>query len=173
MAVSIYDIPTWATSTAYALHTIVSYNGTIYYAIVDVASSSSTPDTKPEWWGGTAAWIDGVTKPFFLWRQSYNYTNAFKPQTRKIQFGDGYLQKMKEQINNNLTEFDLSFDGRSLFEATAILHFLKERQGSESFLWVPTPPFATLKLFFCEEWTATETFFENWSIKAKFIESVN
>ena len=87
-----------------------------------------------------------------------------------IKFGDGYEQKYKDGISNKLLDIDYSFEKRDLNEASAILHFLEERNGIETFLFQPHAPFRKQKRFICRSWSDSFIFYNNYSIRAKFEE---
>jgi phage-related protein len=84
--------------------------------------------------------------------------------------GDGYEQILADGINNILLPFDVSFEDRGIDEYAAILHFFQNRAGVEKFYFVPPAPFNVLKRFICQEWNATQSFYDKYTITAKFDE---
>lgn len=172
MADSIYSIPNWATATAYVRNDVVLDNGRYYYCITPHTSSGarSGDDSK---WGGVKLDNRGQYKPNFIWQGSYNQAMDFSPRIKKIQFGDGYEQRLQDGINNNLIQIDLLFDNRDYKETLAISHFLYARNGTESFLYTPPFPFNAEKLFTCENHKSTLIFYNNYRIEARFTEKVN
>ena len=55
-------------------------------------------------------------------------------------------------------------------EATAMLHFLNARNGTEAFLYTPPEPYATMRLFSCFNWNQQSQFLNNININAEFTE---
>jgi phage-related protein len=55
----------------------------------------------------------------------------------KIQFGDGYSQRVPNGINNGLRRWSVSFSDRSKTEADAIVAFFRARNGATSFTVQP------------------------------------
>jgi phage-related protein len=166
MSSSVYNISNWAASTNYLLHDIVRYDSTYYYCITPHVSTVSFDSSK---WGGTTT-INTTIKPKFLWVPSYDAGVGFAPAVKIIKFGDGYEQRIPDGINNDLLEMQITFAKRSKSEHTAIMHFLKERQGVESFAFTPHAPFAVEKLFVCDKATSTFVFFNNYTVQAVFRE---
>ena len=102
-----------------------------------------------------------------------------EPRTNTITFGNGYQQRFKDGIYNNLLKFSLKFEHRDTKEAKAINHFLKARDGVESFVFENIPePHNDLqnggytKIFVCKSWTSEFVFYNNYTITAEF-EEVN
>jgi phage-related protein len=168
---SIYYIDTWTPSTAYYKNYIVTYNGLYYYSAVDQTSTSNfNTDLTNGLWNGYI-YYNGMNYPYFVWKSSYHFTNDSKPRIRKIQFGDSYFQNLPDGINTLLLKYDFTFENRDLHEATAILHFLTARNGTQSFVFLPPAPRGVLSTFKAEEWSDIMEFFNNISIKATFLQS--
>lgn len=168
----IYSINPWSTATAFGVNAIVSQGNTYYYCLIGHTSAAAfATDLAAGKWGGILS--DGVeTKPYFLWRASYRYSLNIKPSVKIIQYSDGYESRFSDGINNILLPFEASFENRDLNEYTAILHFLSVRAGSEKFYFIPPAPFNLIKRFICDEWTATQNFYDNYTVTAKFIERI-
>jgi phage-related protein len=66
-------------------------------------------------------------------------------------FGDGYQQRAASGINNVSSSFNLQFKGDAL-KIGAIMAFLIEKGGYESFEWTPML-WSAPGLFYCETWT--------------------
>lgn len=173
---NIYDISIWIASTSYSLNDIVYWikddKKSYYYCQVAHTASDFDVDYNANFWGGTQIFGNPKYKPIFIWLPSYNSDIDQTPKNKYISFGDGYQQRTKDGINNNLINTNLNFENRDLSEVTAINHFLYQRQGVESFYWVPAPPFNKKKLFICKNWNSVPNFYNNYSIKAKFEEVV-
>lgn len=179
MSTTIYNIANWANSTNYVKNDIVSNGGSYYYALVSHVSDPSqtfaqTVAANPSLWGGVGTDpVSGQTKPQFIWTPSYQGSVVVNPRIKKIQYGDGYEQRLSDGINSILLELNLSFDTRTSQEATAILHFLHEKSGRKSFLYLPAAPFNSIKKFVARSWESVTNFYENYSIKCKFEEVPN
>jgi len=174
MAGSIYNIAEWSSLATYAKHFVVKNNNSYYYSLQDhVASASFSADLGSGLWGGYITDSNGESKPSFLWTPSISSEIAANPRVKTISFGDGYSQRTKDGINNNLLSLQLSFDGRTLIEAKAILHFLYTREGVESFLWTPPEPFNKQKRFICKEFPMSTSFFGAYNIRCTFEEVVS
>jgi len=86
-----------------------------------------------------------------------------RPRTLKAQFGDGYVQRVKDGVNARLRVWNVVFDpmhattpiGGSGTNLDDINDFLERQDGYIHFLWVQPPPFNTegAKEFVCEEWS--------------------
>ena len=163
---SIYDINNWAPGSNYDLNDIVSQSNRYLYCTS--ANNSSSLDTSRNFGGYYK--INSIELPYFLWKPSYSSQVTFRPKLKKTRFGDNYEQRIKSVIDNNLLEFNLTFEKRNDKEARAILHFLNERKGAGIFYWLPYSPFAETRMFICSEWNNTRNFVDNNTITAKFIE---
>lgn len=175
MSTSIYNIPTWANSTSYKQHDIVKYGDYYYYALEEHVSHASQTLSEvlatANLWGGTA--IDpynGVTRANFIWEPSYPSQSNISPRVKTIKFGDGYEQRVRDGVNTILLDIDFSFNGRTIQEATAILHFLYEKESVKSFLFTPPAPHNKVKRFVCRSWNHEINFYNNHTVSAKFEE---
>ncbi len=190
---SIYDIPKHITSRTYVKNAVVfvqelveGTNGVpknikYYYALQNVPSSTAI--TSSNYWGGFTRTISSTniigseTLPEFLWIPSYNVSVDNQPKTNPIVFGNGYQQRIQDGIFNTLIKINLSFDMRNDLEARAILHFLKARKGTESFIMRHLPEIYAdggyKKRFYCSSFNSTFAFHDNHSVKATFIETNN
>lgn len=166
---NIYDISQWQPNTLYHINDIVKNGNFFYYAKLDHTSSSVF---EPGNWNGTGSDFNSEIKPLFFWKPSYNSSPKMTPRIKKVQFGNGYVQRLPDGINNNLININLLFELRSTQETTAIAHFLNTRQGTESFLFTPPPPFGKQKRFVCEDWEPNYLFFDNHTIRVVFQEVV-
>lgn len=168
---SIYNISTWSTGTTYSKNDIVKYGTTTtyyFYSLVD-NNVGIAPAISSNTWGGVAN-LNGVDKPVFNWTPSYNFNVSSAPLVRSIRFGEGYEQRLREGLNNNLIKIDLNFDKRNLKEATAIIHFLSERAAAESFIFTVPDPYSVRKLFVARDWAVSQVFINNFTVTAVFEE---
>ena len=177
---SIYDtVPTWSQASTYNKYDIVKgSNNRYYYSIIDsnvgAGNNPVTPANLGVDWDGYIS-LNGSLVPDFWWKPSYNSTIDQQPTIRYNQFGNGYTQRIKENLNSNLLRLQLSFDNRSEKEAVSILHFLNEMGGQTSFIYaVPTiylKSSANLNTkFICPNWSVSYPSYNNYSIKLEFNE---
>lgn len=171
MSNNIYSIPAWTTTTFFIKNSIV-YNGSYYYyALVSHTSSSDfNTDLSSGYWGGIIS-DKGEVKPHFIWNPSYKPNTLNEPRIKKIEFGDGYVQRVSDGINNILPVTDYTFEGLDLDTCTAILHFLEMRRGVESFVFIPPAPRGIISRFVCEKWSDSINFYNNYNINAQFTRS--
>lgn len=170
MSANIFEIDSWTSGNAYLKNDIVKYSGLYYYAINDISSSTTTPDTDTTNFAGRKIDQDGTNRPQFIWLCSYGFTVNRQPVIKNIQLGDGYEQRVVGSLNNNLIDSDLTFDDRTNKETRAIEHFLSTQAGVTAFLFVAPGVFGKEKLFVCKQWNNTNKFYNNNSIRAKFLE---
>jgi phage-related protein len=102
----------------------------------------------------------------FTYTASYEASENSKPAVHKMQFGDGYEQRLQVGLHTNPKEWSLTFSNRTDAERDAILSFLDARGGTESFDW--TPPRGTAGKYVCEEWQTTLSNCNNNQIRATF-----
>lgn len=165
---NIFDISQWQQNKLYSVFDIVLYQNTYYYAAI--AHNSGTSFTSSNW-NGTIL-DNGEIKPYFFFRPTYNSSIDEEPRIKNVKFGDGYEQTIPDGINNDLLVLNLTFELKSTQEATAILHFLRTRKGSESFVFVAPPPFGKSFRYKCKKWNSTYAFFDNHTIKTQFEQSI-
>ena len=175
---SIYDtVPTWLVSDTYNKYSIVQgSNSRYYYSIIDsnVGNNPITPSNLGVSWDGYVL-LNGVLVPDFWWKPSYNAKILNTPKIKTNKFGNGYEQRITDGINSNLIEINLMFENRSELETVSILHFLKERNGQESFIYnIPTifsKSSSNLNTrFVCPEWSPSYISYNNYAIDVKFME---
>lgn len=175
---SIYDtVPTWDSGSTFNKYDIVKgSDNRFYYSIIDSNSAQNpiTPTNLQVEWDGYIL-LNGSLVPNFWWKPSYNARIDVKPKIKTNQFGNGYQQRVNDGINNNLIEFSLNFENRNEKETVSILHFLKERNGQESFIYNVQTIYSksTNSLntrYICSEWASNYISYNNYSIEAKFAE---
>lgn len=150
-----------------------------YYYSTSNSNLDNSPATDSALWGGVTN-REGKTKPEFIWSPSYGFTAEHEPRINSIVFGNGYEQRFKDGIYNDLIKFTLTFEHRDIKESRAINHFLKSRNGVESFVFQNIPePHNDLasagyrKLFVCKNWSSNFVFYNNYTISATFQEVNN
>lgn len=109
-------------------------------------------------------------KLIFEWVPLVEPSTSRKPKIIKAQFGDGYEQRSKDGINNNLRTHSLKFDGEDL-EMDALEKFLEDRGGVESFYYIHKN--GIKRLYVCEEWSRVDIDGLSGEISATFREVVN
>ena len=195
---SIYKISNYDGSTAYERNDIVQQpvlssspaqtpgvpkEIRYFYALKAVPAGNQPPAANSnaasnQFWGGLARSSSGVMKPPFLWKPSYNGSVSHAPRVNIISFGNGYEQRVQDGIYNGLISFSATFEMRTEKEARAIIQFLRARRGAQSFSMAHLPPIYSdpanfKKLFICSNFDSTFTFFDNYTVKATFIEKNN
>ena len=174
-------IENWANLTRprnFLKNEIVKYNGYYWYALKDHSKqidNSDQPRINSTYWGGMINLTNNLTVPYFIWIPSYTSSVQHKPLVTTIRFGNGYEQRISKSFNPDLKIFQLQFDQRTEYEARAIIHFLRERNATQSFIYNPPGIYSQTKFqtrFVCREWDSTFVFKENYSIKAKMEELV-
>lgn len=89
--------------------------------------------------------IGGTTPDFGASKKS-------EPKTRKIQFGDGYQQRVTFGLNQNPKIWDLTWTATTNSDADAIEAFFDARAAdSESFNWTPLDEAVSYK-WICPNW---------------------
>ena len=109
-------------------------------------------------------------KLVFNWIPLAETITSHKPKVRTARFGDGYEQRSQDGINSDLISIALKFDGKD-DEMEALLRFLKERRGVESFYY--THKFGVRKLFVCQDWSRVDLDGLSSEVSATFREVVN
>ena len=97
---------------------------------------------------------------------TYGAQKTSQPAVRKVQFGDGYSQRLTFGLNQNPKSWSLTWEV-SEANADTIEDFLDARGGAESFDWTP-PDTATSYKWICEQWTKTIPYLNRATISATF-----
>jgi phage-related protein len=90
-----------------------------------------------------------------------------KPRILKAQFGDGYMQRARDGINNINESWTLTWKNRSVADGQKLLNFFESTGGIHAITW--TPPYASdpLKVI-VETWNTTFPQMEVLTVQAKF-----
>jgi len=112
------------------------------------------------------------TLPVFLPKPDYSTKAGTAPRISKVDFGDGYAQRMGRGFNTMLETVNVTFSGRTDAETEQILAFFMERGGVEPFLArIGTDANMPPKKYVTEgEWTRTWDAFGSNTITATFQE---
>jgi phage-related protein len=167
---SIYNVSKWTTSpSTFKKNDFVedsATDGRYWYSLQDDNSGQTPAVGSTHWDGNINVTIDGSTtiQPYFFWAPSYNVQVSHQPRIQTIQFGDGYEQRLKDGINNDILKLNLSFESRGEQEAAAILHFLHTKGGYAPFYFKTTPPYSIIKKFVCKSFNSTFVFADNYNV---------
>jgi len=104
----------------------------------------------------------------FTFTPSYSASESSQPRVQKVQFGDGYEQRLRVGLNVDPKSWQLTFANRTNTEREQILAFLEARVGVESFDW--TSPRGSAGKYVCSEWSMDMTNFNNNTISATFVQ---
>lgn len=86
----------------------------------------------------------------FTYTPDFNASKQKQPIVSKVQFGDGYVNRISKGINSQPETWSLTFANRSAEEGDAIDAFLATQGGTEAFDW--TTPNGDAKKFICSTW---------------------
>jgi len=98
----------------------------------------------------------------------YGLSKESAPVVRKVQFGDGYEQRLRFGLNQNPKAWDITWNNITNADANTIEDFLNARAlDYASFTWTP-PDSGVAYKWVCEQWNKTMNAFNRNTIKAKF-----
>lgn len=80
------------------------------------------------------------------------FSKTTKPRVLLYQFGDGYAQRTGDGINSMPSVYNLTFNGRDVTTAEAIIAFLEDTEGRTYFNWTPAGEANQIKVI-ASEWT--------------------
>lgn len=89
----------------------------------------------------------------FHWRPQNSSTVSVAPKVKVIKLGDGYEQRQKDGIHNDLRSYSVSFVGLS-DEINLIDNFLTRHGAVKAFLW-REPNRHRLVTVVCRSWNPT------------------
>lgn len=162
------EIQNWSYSSFYEPNDIVCKDGKTYYSSKQIEENTnfSTENFK--------GYLDlSQGRPHFIWKPSFRskYSNLVNNSINR--FSEGNEKIIKSPKNNSFLDIDLVLENRDSKEAAAILHFLKERNGVESFFFFVPFPYNVYKIFLCKSWTNNLNYLNLNTINAKFEEKFN
>ena len=99
----------------------------------------------------------------------FGATENSAPRVRRVQFGDGYVQRLGFGLNLDLKKWSLVWENLGDTDTQTIEAFLEARGGSEYFTWTP-PDSTTSSKWICAEWSKTMVAAEINTIRATFEE---
>ncbi len=99
-------------------------------------------------------------------------SNAIQPRVLKVQFGDGYEQRIQDGINNLRQEFSVTFNNRPKAEIDDIVAFLNNKAGTTAFNFTYPDSNAgggetTIKVV-CQDWSQRYSYDDFYSASMKF-----
>jgi phage-related protein len=97
--------------------------------------------------------MSGENMETFHWRSQNSSTASVSPRVKIIKFGDGYEQRIKDGINNDLRSYNVTFVGLSE-DISLIDDFLSRHNAVKAFLWREPNTHKTIKIV-CRSWTST------------------
>jgi len=101
-----------------------------------------------------------------------NFTKKSKPTVLKIQFGDGYEQRVAEGINSIQEVYSLSFNSRPKAEIDDIIAFFDNKKGTTAFNYTIPDTNAggneRIVKVVCEDYTQTYAYDDFYSCSATF-----
>ncbi len=65
----------------------------------------------------------------------FSLTDDHDPKIRMLKFGDGYIARVKDGINNDPEKMTLKWENLTQAEYTSIWAFITARGGDQAFLW--------------------------------------
>lgn len=80
---------------------------------------------------------------------------SIAPRTLENTYGDGYEQRVGDGLNTNKEIWNVVFENIAWSEVLTINGFLKDRKGTEAFMW--TPPAETELQVKCKTWQRSKT----------------
>lgn len=107
----------------------------------------------------------GVT--FTVPNPTKGFTRKSEPRVSKIQFGDGYSQRLAAGINTLKEVWSLNWENIPIAAVDAVSLFLETRGGVEHFLWTPAGTSIQYKVI-CSTWDRTYNSHIANSIKCDF-----
>lgn len=174
---SIYDtVSNWDTNVSYNKFQPIKYNNKYYYSLIEnnITNNPGISSNLQTKWDGYIL-LNGQLIPNFFWKPSYNISAEFSPEIIISQFGNGYQQRSSAGINPLLARFSLMFENRSERETVSILHFLKEREGKEAFIYNPPtiyqkPNNEITTKYASVSWKSSYISYNIYNIEAGFVE---
>ena len=98
---------------------------------------------------------------------TYGVQKSSAPVTRKVQFGDGYEQRLTFGLNQNPKSFSFTFEV-SETDADTIETFLDARASDNASFDFTPPGEGSSSKFVCEQWTKSIPYLNRATIQATF-----
>ena len=100
---------------------------------------------------------------------SYGASKSSQPRINVAAFGSGYSQRSAVGINNDLKEWNFTWENISETNADEIETFLEARGGHESFSYQPAGESASKK-YICVSWVKSISYLNRATIEATFLQ---
>lgn len=107
----------------------------------------------------------------FTWKPSYSTNLTRQPTVREVKFGDGYIGRAPDGINNAPLTYAITINLMSDSDADAIDEWLAAKRGAVSFTW--TPPRKTQRKWTCKQWQVSFDEFNGNTFTGTFVEDLN
>ena len=101
----------------------------------------------------------------------YGLQKSSTPTVRRVQFGDGYMARLKYGLNQDRKKYNLQFKNLTEADSDSVETFLEAREGAESFDWTP-PGESSAGKFICPSWSKTIPYANRATIRATFEEVI-
>ena len=98
---------------------------------------------------------------------TYGVQKSSAPVTRKVQFGDGYEQRLTFGLNQNPKSFSLTFEV-SETDSDTIETFLDARAADNASFDFTPPGEGSSSKFVCEQWTKSIPYLNRATIQTTF-----
>jgi len=98
---------------------------------------------------------------------TYGVQKSSAPVTRKVQFGDGYEQRLTFGLNQNPKSFSLTFEV-SETDSDTIETFLDARAADNASFDFTPPGEGSSSKFVCEQWAKSIPYLNRATIQATF-----
>lgn len=92
-----------------------------------------------------------MTFPTLAFRPSYGVSRAVTPVILQAVFGNGYVQRARDGINNIPEAWDVSYDDLEDDDANTLEAFFEGLGGVDPFTWDPNPKGVTAN-YVATEW---------------------
>lgn len=102
----------------------------------------------------------------FTYLPDFGLSQKYDTKSRVISFGDGYSQFLTKGLNQQKSEWQLTFSQRTNTERDLIRAYLRGAKGETAFSW--TPPYGSAGKFVCSEWKTDYTSYNNNTLNATF-----
>ncbi len=102
----------------------------------------------------------------FTFKPSVSTTSKVRTRIKKVQFGDGYMQRGTDGINTVIRDWNLVFDNISDNDAASIEQFLSDNIGA-AITWTPPGSLVAYK-YICIEWNRSYTTFNTNNLTLPF-----
>lgn len=104
----------------------------------------------------------------FTIKPSKGFRKNVTPRVKEARFGDGYSQRIVDGINPLDTQWELTWQGRPVAQASEMMDFFEEKGGAEGFLWTPEGETKQYSVI-CTEWSRSYDSHITATVSATFV----